>query len=213
MKFESGQHIMFVGDSITDCGRRDLHAPDGLGYVALVKVMLLARYPERGLTIVNRGIGGDTTRDLLARWEDDVVADRPDWVALMIGINDVWRAYDGRPELAVPPNEYDANLRKLVGRVVDVGCRVMLIEPFYIVRDGADPQLASTREVGEIMRGVAAEYGAVFVATQDAFDAALQTTEPAAWSDDHVHPNLAGHALIAQRVLRAIDFDLVEKGS
>ena len=98
MIFERGQRIVFIGDSITDCGRRDVFAPYGNGYVSLVRAFVTARYPERRLRWENRGIGGNTTRDLLARWDDDAIALRPDWLSVKIGINDVWRKYRDRPE-------------------------------------------------------------------------------------------------------------------
>ena len=68
MLFERGQKILFIGDSITDCGRRDVQAPYGNGYMSLVRAFVTARYPELGLTLENRGIGGDTVRHLDARW-------------------------------------------------------------------------------------------------------------------------------------------------
>src|SRR5437762_2767741 len=100
--FEQGQKVLFIGDSITDCGRREgPHAPYGNGYVALARTFLLARYAELGLEVVNRGIGGNTVRDLAARWQDDVIAEQPDWLSVKIGINDVWRAIANRLDEAV----------------------------------------------------------------------------------------------------------------
>ena len=78
MLFGSGQKIVFIGDSITDCGRCGRAAPYGDGYVSLVRNLVLARYPHLGLTVVNRGVAGDTTRELAARWQRDVLAERPD---------------------------------------------------------------------------------------------------------------------------------------
>ena len=73
MIFERGQKIVFIGDSITDAGRRTDPLANGTGYFNLVRSFLLARYPEYDLNIVNRGIGGDTVRHLKQRWESDVL--------------------------------------------------------------------------------------------------------------------------------------------
>src|SRR4051812_30904703 len=100
MLLTAHQKILFAGDSITDAGRRSLAAPYGEGYVSMVRNFVLARYPELGLTFVNRGVAGDTVRDLDARWERDVIAERPDWLAVFIGINDVWRAFGDSPHEA-----------------------------------------------------------------------------------------------------------------
>ena len=42
VKFEQHQKILFIGDSITDCGRRDANAPFGSGYVNLVRALVTA---------------------------------------------------------------------------------------------------------------------------------------------------------------------------
>ena len=57
--FQSGEKVLFIGDSITDCGRRGDHAPLGHGYVRKVTELITAKYPERDIAYVNKGIGGD----------------------------------------------------------------------------------------------------------------------------------------------------------
>ena len=52
--------MLFIGDSITDCGRRVEHAPLGDGYVHLFSELATARLPERRVRYVNMGIGGNT---------------------------------------------------------------------------------------------------------------------------------------------------------
>lgn len=66
----------------------------GKGYVRVVENMLCTWYPETYLRITNSCISGDTSRDLLARWERDVIALNPQWISICIGINDVWRQLD-----------------------------------------------------------------------------------------------------------------------
>ncbi len=206
MKFEDGQRIVFIGDSITDCGRRDVHAPYGDGYVSLVRAFVSARHPGTGLRWINRGIGGDTVRDLAARWEVDAIANSPDWLSVMIGINDVWRAFDGFPERAVPLAEYEQTLRALLHRAVDsTGCRLILADPYIVEPDRGEPQRAASDRYCEVVAKLAAEFGAVHVATQRAFDDVLAVSAPDDWAEDRIHPGLPGHAVIADAFLRAID--------
>src|SRR4051812_26396774 len=99
MIFSKHDKIVMIGDSITDCERKrpvgeGKNDALGKGYVSLVHAMLHARYPELALRVVNMGIGGNTTRDLKQRWETDVLDLKPDWISIMIGINDVWRQFD-----------------------------------------------------------------------------------------------------------------------
>jgi lysophospholipase L1-like esterase len=206
MIFEDGQRIVFIGDSITDCDRRDLHAPFGNGYVSLVRAFTTARHPGTRLTWLNRGVGGDTVRHLAARWEPDAVGTRPDWLSVMIGINDVWRAFDGYPQDAVPLGEFEATLRSLLRRAVDAtGCRLILADPYLIEPDREEPQRAATDRYAEVVARLAVEFEARHVATQRAFDDALAVSAPGDWADDRIHPGLAGHAVIAEAFLHTID--------
>ncbi len=208
MILEANQTILFIGDSITDAGRRDHAAPYGDGYVSQVRALLLARYPERRLRVVNRGISGDTTRHLLDRWERDALAERPDWLSLMIGINDVWRSFGAMPHEAVPLPEYESNLRELLGRARAIGARLILMTPYMIEADRGVPMRRQMDWYGEVVRRLASELGAVLVDTQAAFDAVLSHSTPDDWADDQIHPNSAGHAVIALAWLRAVGFEL-----
>lgn len=209
MIFESGQKVLFIGDSITDCGRRDAAAPYGGGYVNLVRSFAIARYPELGLAFANRGVGGDTVRHLDQRWQRDVIEERPDWLSVKIGINDVWRTFGANAHEAVPIDEYEEIYRRLLRQAVkETGCRLIVAEPYVIEPDPSDPMRQHMDEFGRIARSLAEEFGAVIVRTQEAFDVALESTSPSDWAHDRVHPNIEGHAVIAQAFLRAIGFEL-----
>ncbi len=205
MILEDGQRVVFIGDSITDCGRRDLNAPYGNGYVSLVHAFTTARHPGTRLTWLNRGVSGNTVRDLAARWEPDAIGTRPDWLSVMIGINDVWRAFGEYPENAVPLAEFEATLRALLRHVVDAtGCRLILADPYVIEPDREEPQRAASDRYAEVVGELAAEFDARHVATQRAFDDVLAVSGPTDWADDRIHPGLAGHAVIAEAFLRTI---------
>jgi lysophospholipase L1-like esterase len=170
---------------------------------------VIGRYPELGLTFENRGIGGNTVRHLEERWDADVVAENPDWLSVKIGINDVWRTWDSGGDGAVPIDEYEATYRKLLQTAVDrTGCRLIIAEPYMIESDRSDPMRVHMDEYGSVARRLAGEFGAVNIRTQVAFDQVLKTTTPAAWAEDRIHPNLPGHAVIAQAFLRAIEWQL-----
>ena len=93
--FQSGEKVLFIGDSITDCGRRGDHAPLGSGYVKKVTELITAKYPGRRIEYVNKGIGGDIVEGLEARWDVDVIAEQPDWLSVKIGINNASRQLGG----------------------------------------------------------------------------------------------------------------------
>ncbi|HXK44868.1 MAG TPA: GDSL-type esterase/lipase family protein, partial [bacterium] len=89
---------MCIGDSITDCGRRTEFAPIGNGYVKYFNDLLIAKYPERKITVINKGISGNTIIDLQNRWTDDVIYHKPDWLTILIGINDLHHVLRKSPD-------------------------------------------------------------------------------------------------------------------
>jgi len=72
--------------------------------------------------VINAGRPGDTTRDLLARVERDVLTRNPSLVALMVGTNDALNHAK-----AVPVREYARNLSALVDRIRRSGSRILLM--------------------------------------------------------------------------------------
>lgn len=195
-----GDHILIIGDSITDAGRT-VAEPYGAGYVSLLHALATAAAPGLGLRWTNRGVGGDTVRDLAARWQTDAVDPRPDVLCVMIGINDCWRGMVGRPE-AVPVAEYRDTLAGLLRRSVEAtGCRLVVATPYLIDNDPDSPWRASSDEYAAASREVAADLGAALVDVQAAFDEALRHSAPEDWAQDRVHPGLPGHAVIARAFL------------
>lgn len=203
--FQPGQKILFIGDSITDCDRRGNAAPLGDGYVRMLYNFLWARYPELNLAVVNRGVGGDTIRNLQARWQQDVIDEQPDWLSVGIGINDVWRAFGDNPHEAVPFDEYEATLRQLLDRALGATkARLIMMEPYMIEPDHAQPMRHRMDVYRARFDQIAADYQAILVPTQAAFDNVLQHTKPEQWADDKIHPNPPGHTVIALAFLKAL---------
>jgi hypothetical protein len=61
---KEGETFLFIGDSITDCGRRAPATPLGEGYVAYFVDIATSHRPERGIKWINKGIGGDNIGNL-----------------------------------------------------------------------------------------------------------------------------------------------------
>lgn len=202
--FAPHQTIVFVGDSITDAGRMGTAAPYGDGYVNMVEMLLQAYRPDLDLCVLNRGVSGDTVRDLQARWERDVLDEHPDWVSLMIGINDVWRAFGDDPHEAVPLGEYHATVRNLLHQVQACGASFIVMTPFLIEPDRCDLMRRQIELYAAAMCQIATEFDALVVDTQAAFDAALKRHPADHWAGDRIHPSVAGHALLARTWLQAV---------
>ncbi|PZD96274.1 GDSL family lipase [Paenibacillus sambharensis] len=214
MKLEQGQKLLFIGDSITDCERakpegEGLFGALGKGYVSLVDAMLQAVYPELGIRVVNKGIGGNTVRDLKARWQEDVINQEPDWLAVMIGINDVWRQFDvpNIKEWHVYMDEYEHTLRELTSAVKPRVKQLVLMTPFYLESNEQDKMRQKMNEYGLVVKRIAEEQGALFIDTQAAFNKVLKELYSATLAWDRVHPTQAGHMVLARAFLNAVGFD------
>jgi len=211
MKIQKANSILFIGDSITDCDRvRPVGFGAGLGesYVALVDALLTSFYPERGITVLNTGGSGNRVTDLAARWQTDVLDLTPDWLSIMIGINDVWRQFDTPLDSnQVTIDKYETVYRSLLEQTRKNLKGLVLMTPYYIEANLSDPMRARMDEYSEVVKKLAGEFDAVFVDVQSAFDKYLAHLPTQSLCGDRVHPNKSGHMIIAKSFLTSIGFD------
>ena len=201
--------ILFQGDSITDADRsRTNDLSMGYGYPNLVTGNLGMEHPYQ-FKFYNRGIGGHRVVDLYARIKADMINLKPDYMSILIGINDVWHEIGGH-------NGVDAEKFELVyGLMIEEllcalpGLKLMLLEPFVLpgnatrsndenpgrweyFRSETDLRRAAVKRLAE-------KYSLVFVPLQERFDAAnADAPADGYWLADGVHPTSAGHELIKQ---------------
>ena len=214
MEFETMTRLVFAGDSVTDMGSSQpvgegLKDRLGFGYVRMVENLLAACYPERLIRVTNSGVSGNTSRDLLARWERDVLALKPDYLSICIGINDVWRQFDS-PAITssqVMPEEYEENLRKMLDSLRGKVKGVFLLTPYYMEPCREDWMRARMEDYVAVCHRLAAEYGAILVDLQATFDEYFKYRHSSFVAWDRIHPNQIGATIIAREFLKHCDFD------
>lgn len=214
MLLEKDQKLLFIGDSVTDCDRakptgEGLFQALGNGYVSIVDAFLQSTYPELGIRVVNKGTSGNTVRDLHARWQEDVLDQNPDWLSIMIGINDVWRQFDSPfiKHQHVYIEEYEETLRKIVQESKPTINQIVLMTPFYIETNEKDLMRAKMDQYSEVVEKIANEEDCLLINTQAAFNKVLENLYPAAIAWDRVHPNATGHTVLAKAFLNRIGFN------
>jgi hypothetical protein len=89
--------IVAIGSSTT-AGEGNIKA-----YPERLLSFLEAEYPNAGITMVNKGIGGQEAPIELQRFGTDVIAQKPDLVIWQVGTNAVWQSPDQNP----PPPSFD----------------------------------------------------------------------------------------------------------
>ena len=206
---EDGETMLFIGDSITDCGRRVEAAPLGDGYVRLFAELTTAAHPDRMVSYINKGIGGNRVTDLQDRWTDDVLYHKADKLSVKIGINDLHSVLRDDPD-AVPPARFEAIYDALLERTRgSLDCPIVLLTPFYIsVETAADSfrrqVLDLIPEYIEVVERMSARFGTRIVRLHDVFREQLTYRDSDTFCPEPVHPNGAGHLVIAHALFDAL---------
>ena len=203
---QDGERMLFIGDSITDCGRRDRAIPLGDGYVSMFTELVTAKHPERNIEWVNMGIGGNRTTHLKEQWQADVIGMRPNRLSVKIGINDLNSFLRGDPD-GVPPDQYRRNFdeiltstRQALGEIP-----VVLITPFYISTNLKDEVegavLGMIPEYIGIVEEMSVKYDTLLLNLHNVFQAHLKHRPPSTFCPEPVHPNHTGHMVIASTLM------------
>ena len=190
---KDGQKVVFMGDSITGMG---WDSPGG--FVHLVTSGL----DTLGVKIVPipAGVGGNTSREMLARLDKDVLSKKPDWLLLSCGVNDVW----GR---GISLDTFKTNITSIVDQAQAAGIKVMILPPTPIYEAGVSE--FSEHLVGYVAFMVQlAQERKLPLANMNAAWADYIAAQPAGSGNhlvtiDGVHPNPDGHLLFARTILKA----------
>jgi lysophospholipase L1-like esterase len=205
--------IVCFGDSITDCGRRNTERPLGNGYVKIFSELHLMHKPECELTIINKGIGGNTIIDLQNRLTDDVIRQQPDLVTFLVGINDLHRRFrDKTAEGFIDINKFETTYDEVLTRLTAAlpQCKLLLMSPFYMSIEASPNSFRHSvldllPEYISITQQMAKKYDAAYIDLQEKFTAILKYREADELCQEPVHPAHAGHLLIADALYNTID--------
>jgi acyl-CoA thioesterase-1 len=194
------QTILFQGDSITAANRNIMNPADlGNGYGMMTTLRLNTLYPGAGFSYINRGVNGNTIKDLKRRWERDCIKLNPDVVSILIGINDTWQnvGYDA----PVSAEDFEQDYRFLLDWTRrETHAKIILCEPFVLPypedrqtwREDLDPKI-------HIVNSLAEEYETAIVPLDRMFQNYSLEQQPEYWAEDGVHPTLEGHTVIAEK--------------
>lgn len=189
---------VFIGDSVTDCGRL-IEPPYGDGYV-----FNIANSGRLSGEIINVGTSGHRLIDLENRWNTDVLAHHPTLVSVAIGINDTWRRYDDNDPTSVEAFE-ESYRRVLTATKAQGNPDLVLCEPFLLAvrdemntwREDLDPKIA-------VVHKLAAEFNAKLVPFDQRFNDLAREMSMSELADDGIHPSKLGHQIMADLWLRNV---------
>ena len=201
--------LLMAGDSITDSGR---DRPIGIGtdslgngYVSCLAQLLIKHNKENEITLINMGVSGNTIKDLRSRWKNDVLDLNPDWISIMIGINDVWRQFDSPGLSSISTlDEYEKCLNNLILLTCNSVEKIILMTPFLVEPNYSDPMRMMVNGYVKVVRQLAVRNGLILVDTQNTFDFAMAKIKPEELAEDRIHPTIVGHNLMAEAFMKSL---------
>jgi len=211
--------ILFQGDSITDGGRQregnDYNHTMGQDYGYILAAQLGALYPERNLTFINRGISGNSVIDLAARWQRDTLDLKPNFLSILVGVNDTLFRDPKNESIEQFEQVYDKLLADTLAALPNI--RIVLCQPFLLPAGNPHgwpnlkdktifaAKMIELKKHQEVVTKLAHKYNLPQVPMQTAFDDACRKAPAEHWSWDGVHPTYAGHGLMAVEWLKTVN--------
>lgn len=221
--------ILFQGDSITDCHRlRDENSkgikgfvqklsgkkPLGQGYPVMVADALNAEKAGE-YAFINRGVSGDRVPDVYARIVRDIINIRPDYISILVGVNDVWHGFDWGNGTGKERYEkvYDILIEEIKTELP--GTKIMILEPFVLEGsatanredqpDRYEKFRSGVEQMATIAEKIAKKHELKFVPLQAILDEAAKKSSAATLLSDGVHPTAEGHELIKTEWIKAFN--------
>lgn len=214
MLIKKNSTLVFAGDSVTDANRDyDKMAGDfesyGDGYVRIISAVLTAIYPDYNTMVINAGINGNDIHQLAERWDSDVLAENPNYVAILIGINDTWRFFDStfrHNQFLSTPELYRGQYQKLIDRTKN-RATVIVMSPFMFELNQNDPMRAKLQEYQDIAFDLAKKNNLQYIDIQSTIDKYLSEQSSYTVTKDRVHPKFTGAMVVARKVLDDLDVE------
>ncbi len=121
-RLAAGQPISIVAIGSSSTAGAGATSP-AMSYPSRLAVELKTLFPRASINVVNRGVSGETAKDMLARFSHEVIAEKPDVVVWQVGSNSVLRDQPLAPAGAL--------IREGVRMLKDAGADVILMNPQY----------------------------------------------------------------------------------
>ncbi len=202
--------FLFQGDSITDSNREDddrVNFGLGTGYPLLVAADFLKNRKDE-LCFLNRGVSGDRITDVYARIKEDIINLNPDYMSILVGVNDV--SHELTMQCGVDEEKYEKIYGMLIEEIKNAlpDIKIIILEPF-VLKGTATKEMwemfsSEVKKRAEAAKRVAGKYSLSFVPLQELFDDVSSDGDTGYWSADGVHPTAAGHQLIKEELVKAM---------
>lgn len=202
MQSSKPSKVIFFGDSITELGVQ------AGGYITKMRQMLKEKNGAN-YQLIGAGISGNKVYDLFLRLEDDVLSQKPDWVFIYVGVNDVW--HKKLLGTGTDPDKFEKFYIAIIRKLQANGIQVALCTPAVIgeKNDGKNELDGDLNKFSQIIRNLAAKYDLPLCDLRQIFVEHLgqyngENKEKGILTNDGVHLNEAGNQLVAAQMLKII---------
>jgi len=196
--------ILLQGDSITDMGHsRTDEINKGYGYSTLLAGKIAYNYVGK-YNVLNRGISGNRVVDLYSRIKRDCINLKPDYMSILIGVNDVW--HELAEENGVSADKFKKIYEMYISEIKEAlpEIKIIILEPFVLNGSATTEKYDLFRSEVELRakkaREVANEFSLPFVELQKKLDELAEKVPVEQILYDGVHPNILGASLISEEL-------------
>lgn len=197
MAISKGDKIAFLGDSITAGG-----AKPG-GYCNLI----IETLNKKGLAVTPAyaGVSGHKSNQMLARLDKDVLSQKPQWMTLSCGVNDVWHGVNG-----VNLEDYKKNITSIVDQAQAAGIKVIILTSTMITENQAGEPNQKLMAYNEFLVQLSKEKKCLLADLNSLMQETIKTLDKDAKGNtvtvDGVHMNSTGNMMMAKGILTSIGF-------
>ena len=194
--------LLFLGDSITDCNHYFEPENLGFGYVRMISDKLNA--PDHHYQVLNKGNDGFTVSRVLQLWTRSCKSLQPDFLTILIGINDLSAVKNTGKTTSVGLSEFRHTYQSLIDEIrLSTDCPILLMEPF-IFSQPAEYRLwkEELQMMSNIIRDIASKNKLYFLPLWEMLSTTAKEKGTSALTTDGIHLTSYGHSLLADAWLQ-----------
>jgi lysophospholipase L1-like esterase len=189
-KLNSGEEIKIValGDSLTYGWMTER------GFLDYLKTMIMKKYPDSKLKILNRGIPGDTAKDGLRRVDSDVIRLSPDLVFIQFALNDAYTGFSSA--------DFQKNIESIILKIKeDSNAEIALITSVALLNP-EENKIAD--EFYSIISQCGERYNIPVAAVHEYWEEKISSgiRHSLLVQSDGIHPTEKGYELMAEAVFK-----------
>ena len=157
----------------------------GYGYPLFVTGELMAKKPEQYAFLQQRNKRQQNCGRLHARIKADIINLKPDYMSILIGVNDVWHEFGHQNGVDAEKYEkiYSMLIEEIIAALPDI--KIMIFEPFTLKGEGNKTFYAKFRKEVELRaqaaKRIAEKFDLPFIPLQAELDSLAKNTDNSWW--------------------------------